>query len=137
MSEQKERDFKVGDYVIWASGSSWSRRDVWGQIKSITPKGTVTAVMIDNHAKSEREFRRSRTRSQGHKYDCRLATPEEFAERMWLCACPKTELAFVSFFMQPDNTPSRVTVRDLEDAEKCRTAAKELVAIAKWLEEKP
>lgn len=132
---KKERKYKVGDFVVWAEGGTWSKRDVWGEVTSVTAKGTLRVLPLDDEVKVEREFRRARS---GRSYPCRAPTILESQNRNWSVKCPETKMVVVSYDLHQQDTPRSVFFATLVDTPaKCVQASKDLLAIAKWWESKP
>lgn len=126
--------FSPGDVVIWTEGSTWSRRDVWGKVTRITPKGTVFALPFGqkrDSAKDDIEFRGGRR--------VRKATQHEIAYRRWANSRPQGTYANVYVGIGYRDCPARVWVedKDLRSPEVLRAAAAEIVALAEWWEREP
>ena len=128
-------EFKQGDPCIWQAGSTWSRHDVWGKVLRVTPKGTVFAR---GPGDTEHEFRGGR--------GLRKPSEHEMAHRAWVRRRPgqspsgvPLEVATIYFGLgrRLDQSPQSVDLTKLDTSDKCRRAADELIAIAKWWDEEP
>lgn len=127
-----DKPFAAGEYVLWSVGGSWSRREVWGRVERVTPKGTVFATPLkgEGDPEKEREFRGGR--------GLRHATAHEIATRKWLRERPR-RLKYASVYTGLGRElPHSVEINaDVNTPERVREAASELVAIADWWDKQP
>lgn len=142
---------KVGDLVIWTTRSgSFSTIESWAKVTNVTPKGTVTAVGLDDRGIAN-EFRPSRTwkgpNGEPKYHGLRPATEHEIAMRTWWAAKPKTQLVYVGAGLGSRiHDEARLSVQvdlgldrhdESERIDRLLTAAAELRLVADWMRVRP
>lgn len=124
----KDYEPKVGDRVSWFRGGiRHSGYREFGEVVRVT-KATV---FVKPTYGDERAFRRSKYGGYGLSKE----TGIQRARREWRAARPRTKHASVSFWrddFEDVSIPNRIT-----NADDARTAARELEAIAAWLDKRP